>query len=515
MKDAKGFGGRGAGEGGRSSDAARHVDPPMTSPRTAVSAYGGFEPVEVQSNEWENFTYQPTGAAPQIHVSPEEQAGARAAAPGSLPRGIRGSGDADRQIDEALLGLSSPARPRNTNPAETQSFAPARDAEFHLEPRQPITLDDFDELITSELAAMRGPPAQSVQQHDDDYALDYEAETEAEYEAYDDYPVKSRSRVRSLMMMGGVAVIAIVAVAGASTILLGGGAGGVGDDGSLLIKADAEPYKIAPVDPGGKTIPNQNKAVYQKVAGASSATTPPKQASLETAMEEPIDIAEEEDAPVDSLPGVEVGDQIPLPGEEPVQQAAAPKDSSDGTLQPRKVRTLSVRPDGTLVASEAPAEGASLLTAASSMQAHAATLDPVAGIAPQLPFGTDEANMTTASTEAPVAEEAPAPVAAAPEPAPQPEPQQQVAAVEAPVPADAFFVQIASQPSQAAAEESLSNLGKRYSGVIGGRNLGIKSAEIPGKGTFYRVRVATGSKSEASSLCESLKSAGGSCFVTR
>ncbi len=39
---------------------------------------------------------------------------------------------------------------------------------------------------------MRGPPAQSVQQHDDDYALDYEAETEAEYEAYDDYPVKSR-----------------------------------------------------------------------------------------------------------------------------------------------------------------------------------------------------------------------------------------------------------------------------------------------------------------------------------
>ncbi len=122
MKDAKDFGGRGAGEGGRYSDAARHIDPPMTSQRGGSSTYGGFEPVEVEANEWENFTYQPTGAAPQVQaVSAAPRA---AVAPGSLPRGIRGSGDADRQIDEALLGLSMPARPRNTNPAKRSPSPP-------------------------------------------------------------------------------------------------------------------------------------------------------------------------------------------------------------------------------------------------------------------------------------------------------------------------------------------------------------------------------------------------------
>ncbi|RIY03429.1 SPOR domain-containing protein [Aureimonas flava] len=506
MKDAKGFGGRGAVEGGRYAEVSRDVDPPMTSGRGQASAYGGFEPVEVRSDDWESFTYQPSAAAPQPPAAAAVLAAPRTAAPGALPRGIRGSGDADRQIDEALLGLSMPARPRNTNPAETQSFAPARDSEFDLEPRQPITLDDFDELINSELAAMRGAPAETAPQADDDYALGYDdADAEADYEPYDDYPVRTRSRLRGVMLMGGVAVVAIVAVAGAATMLTGGTTQG---DGSMLIKADAEPYKIAPVDPGGKTIPNQNKAVYQKVAGETTATTAPKQDSLVTAMEEPIDIAEEEDAPVDSLPGVEVGEQIPLPGEEPVRQAEAAKDSTDGTLQPRKVRTLSVRPDGTLVENEMPAEGGALLTAASSMQTHAATLDPVAGISPQMPFGQDEPDMTTASTAA----QAPEPVAAAPTPEPEP---QRVAALEAPAPEGSFFVQIASQPSQAAAQESLANMGKRYSSVIGGRSLGIKAAEIPGKGTFYRVRVAAGSRSEANTLCENLKSAGGSCFVTR
>ncbi|WP_279481471.1 SPOR domain-containing protein [Aureimonas sp. SK2] len=513
MKDAKGFGGRSAGEGDRYSDVARHVDPPMAPARSQAGPYSGFEPVEVRSDDWESFTYEPKGTAPQIQVGAGDRAAA-APAPGSLPRGIRGSGDADRQIEEALLGLSMPARPRNTNPAETQSFAPARDSDFELEPRQPITLDDFDELINSELAAIRNPTPQPTQR-DEAFAqmFDDELDAEGHYEPYDDYPVRKPSRLRGVMLMGGVAVVAIVAVAGASTLLLGGGGVGSSGDGSLLIKADAEPYKIAPVDPGGKTIPNQNKAVYQKVSGVSSAT-PPKQEALVTAMEEPIDIADEDDAPVDSLPGVEVGEQIPLPGKE-TAEAAKPK-ADDGTLQPRKVRTLSVRPDGTLVATEVPAAGTSLLTAATSMEAHAATLDPVAGIAPQMPFGMDQPEITTASTAPqPVeAAAAPAPVevpAAAPETAPQ-----QVAALEeAPAPADAFFVQIASQPSQEAAQQSLSNLGKRYSSVIGGRSLGIKSAEIPGKGTYYRVRVATASRSEANSLCESLKSAGGSCFVTR
>jgi hypothetical protein len=43
----------------------------------------------------------------------------------------------------------------------------------------------------------------------------------------------------------------------------------------------------------------------------------------------------------------------------------------------------------------------------------------------------------------------------------------------------------------------------------------IVKAEIAGKGTFWRVRVPAGSRNEAVKLCESYKSAGGSCFVSK
>ncbi|MGO4839278.1 SPOR domain-containing protein, partial [Rhizobiaceae sp. 2RAB30] len=35
------------------------------------------------------------------------------------------------------------------------------------------------------------------------------------------------------------------------------------------------------------------------------------------------------------------------------------------------------------------------------------------------------------------------------------------------------------------------------------------------KGTFWRVRIPAGNRNEAISLCESYKSAGGNCFVSK
>ena len=58
-------------------------------------------------------------------------------------------------------------------------------------------------------------------------------------------------------------------------------------------------------------------------------------------------------------------------------------------------------------------------------------------------------------------------------------------------------------------------MSSRYASVLGGRNLVIQTAEIEGKGTYHRVRLPAGSKDEANALCSNLKSAGGSCFVSR
>ena len=69
--------------------------------------------------------------------------------------------------------------------------------------------------------------------------------------------------------------------------------------------------------------------------------------------------------------------------------------------------------------------------------------------------------------------------------------------------------------SVAEAQSSFANLSARYGNLIGGRAMNIQRADIPGKGTFYRVRVAAQDRSDATSLCTRIKAAGGSCFVAR
>ena len=78
-----------------------------------------------------------------------------------------------------------------------------------------------------------------------------------------------------------------------------------------------------------------------------------------------------------------------------------------------------------------------------------------------------------------------------------------------------YVIQIASLPSEAEAQKTYKSLSSKFSGVIGGRGVDIKKAEIPNKGTFFRIRIPAGSREEANALCSRYKSAGGSCLVTR
>lgn len=81
--------------------------------------------------------------------------------------------------------------------------------------------------------------------------------------------------------------------------------------------------------------------------------------------------------------------------------------------------------------------------------------------------------------------------------------------------AESYYVQLASQPTHELARDSLKKMKSRFGSLIGARPLNIQSALIPGKGTYYRVRIQTQNRNEAISLCENIKSYGGSCFITR
>lgn len=492
MKDDKRTNAGRSGAGDPFADLVRTIE--GVPPQRAGGSYGGFEPVEVPQSSWEQFSYVPAPGGPS--AARIEPVGGLAA-PRARPR--RTAAEADAEIEEALRGLSQPARPRVNAPAETQSFAPARLDDPMPPAHQTMTEDDFDELIASELAAMRPVGATPLYDEDD--------EDEGYVDDFDDRsrgrPVHHGARRRSMPLYAGIAFLALVAGGGAYTFLTDGAGTGGGDQ--LLLKADAEPYKIAPADPGGRSIPNQNKAVYDRVA-AGGTTLAPTQQSLVTAVEEPVELPADEDGPSFDLPGVSYGDEIPS---DTVAQVASAAPDDSQTLQPRRVRTLTVRPDGTLVVEEAPAAEPPAALIATAATALASEPSPMAAPEAAPPVDDDVSQMITASTmPGGTSAAAGIPVAAPPPPPAAALPQVRATG-------EGFFVQIASQPSEAAARESLDNMARRFAQVIGSRSMGIQAAEVEGRGTFYRVRVATETRNEANSVCESLKSAGGSCFVTR
>lgn len=397
-------------------------------------------------------------------------------------------------------------------------------------------------------------------------------------------------------LMAGTAVVMLLAGAGGLYAWLGSGAVGTLSGGEpVVIAADDTPVKIVPEDPGGKSVPNQDKAVYDRVAG--NGVEDPQQPSLISSEEEPVDVVQRtlipETLPMEggnesmATPVGETEDPRLLPDGQS-QQAAA---EDPATITPRRVRTMIVRPDGTLVAQEAPADPAPapIETAAAAPQQTAAevpvlappsvpttnTNDTVQTVGTRVvtPGGATDAaapastpaptNVAAAATQtdvqaaaetvapaAPVDASAPrAPIpttrpadqpvnvvgtvtdqgnlrpaqAAAPAPA-EPAAQTEVtaappaAAAPAPAasaPSGGFGVQIASLPSEADAQRSYRSLSSKFGNVLGGKPWEIRQADIPGKGTFYRVRIVADSREEAVALCEQYRAAGGSCLVSR
>lgn len=372
--------------------------------------------------------------------------------------------------------------------------------------------------------------------------------------AYDDSPAEEPvrpARNRGLMVAAIVAGVAIAGGIGAFALSFGGAEG---DSGPVLVRADPAPVKVKPETPGGVVVPNQDGKVYDQVAGQPAGA--PTQEKLITGAEEPIVSAPVASAPSegDPLPGVVIptvkAEDRVMPDDSMMPIA---QDAEIVAVAPRKVRTMIVRPDGTLVAREDPAPTAStsaatpLVAAAQPVAALQSATDmpapvqvPTMAVLPPVAAEPEAAAAAPApqpvSTPEPVAA---APVAAAPQPVPEARTAEPTAAIPAPAPrpaaapvevasapaasapaaaaagGDLWNVQIASQPTREGAQASYEDLARRYGDVLGGKGVNIVQATIPNKGTFWRVRVPAASKSDANILCAKLKTAGGSCFVSK
>src|SRR5262249_3557406 len=94
-----------------------------------------------------------------------------------------------------------------------------------------------------------------------------------------------------------------------------------------------------------------------------------------------------------------------------------------------------------------------------------------------------------------------------------------VVAPEAPasrtVEAAGFVVQVSAQRSEAEAQAAFRTLQTKYS-ALNGREPLIRRKDLGEKGIFFAAQVGPfGVKSDADQLCETLRAAGGACFVQR
>ncbi|MER8591789.1 SPOR domain-containing protein [Mesorhizobium sp. M1182] len=454
------------------------------------------------------------------------------------------------------------------------------------------------------------PGGQPVSQADDFTfdELDYDPELDEEMSVpgLAERGAERQPRRRGLLIGAVVGAVAIAGGLGAFALTLGGKSGG---DAPVIVKADNRPIKIKPENPGGTVVPNQDNKVYDAVVKGTKPAEPVQQ-KLVTNTEEPVDLKanEPESRVVDLSPNdPDAADDIDAPGTAAsdtggsgtnapgtsasdsstlgasaagaAETAAAPAPKSEDRIAqvlqeaekgatpeivavaPRKVRTMVVKPDGSLVAREDPAPAAPQMAAAEpadpapqhvapSAQADAAaqtgtvplidqiTSDPKIDDQPSGDQASGDQAETSKLQPAPKPDtkaeakaqasaskqsaSTPATVPVAPQrPSDQPvdvvgevKPDQVASIDPAAAGAGSWSIQIASQPTVESAQATYQDLQRRYGSVLSGRTANIVKAEIAGKGTFYRVRVPAQSRNEAIKLCTSYKAAGGNCFVS-
>ncbi|MFY9657811.1 MAG: SPOR domain-containing protein, partial [Methylocystis sp.] len=188
--------------------------------------------------------------------------------------------------------------------------------------------------------------------------------------------------------------------------------------------------------------------------------------------------------------------------EAPVEPVVEPPRQPATTETFRRVKTVVIREDNAVNPTIAPP----------AVERAAAPLAP-----PAAPTTTPQNAAPPATTAQQTAQKAPPPppkkkVASLPaEPAAQEAAAPSEPAAEAPASGSAS-VQFGAAPNETEARALAKKVVQKYGSRLGGHKPTWKIAEVSGN-TVYRVRVGGLSKEAASSLCKSVKSNGGDCYV--
>lgn len=439
----------------------------------------------------------------------------------------RGEPDFDSLFDGIDPGAFEAAL-RKDRPSPTEVYRQAVQAEpsrhdgiFEREfarpqqagPSQPA----FARTLNSEPSGRR-PPAP-------DDAFDYEAAPNFDDEADLEPPrpeaaaAVQRKQPRGLvtvLVVLGLVVVGLGAVAFASFFSWKGQAVATGEP--IVVKADPRPNRVAPEAQPEQQSAGQGagKVIFDRLGSDKQA---PQTERL---------------VPREEQPSIVVAPRQPA--------QAAPPAPAGQLSEPRRVSTTTIRvkPDGSLE-SEPTRQNAAQQPNVPTIPVRAEPVAPHALSASPTALGGGQPNPLPAPATAGAGNAPPVtvPTVASAQPRPQPAPQspglatpvvreirssaQPQAAAPAPQPAAAaapaesagFMVQISSQRSREAAQNSFVDLQRRYPNLLSGQSPDIKEVDLGDKGTYYRVRLGPmPSRNEANEFCTKFRAAGGSCVVS-
>ena len=320
----------------------------------------------------------------------------------------------------------------------------------------------------------------------------------------DDYRGRRTRRAaaenKSFSVIVGV-VLGVVVAGGAGWFFLRDGFDlAVTADSAGFIKADPNPYKVRPENPGGMQVENQDKLVYDRVAKGNA---PNRVENLLPPAEEPkappraVNAGASNDGGLP--PGVKKPEPAPAVVEAPKPAPAAEVAKVEPAMpEPAKPEVAAVEAPKVEPAKPEPAK----VEAAKEAEAEEA---------PEVDLAAAIAAATGGASKAAVVKPAETPAEATPA-------ETKVAAVPSPAPAagGAFHIQLASVLSEEAAQAEWKRVSGKNKELLGAYKPLITKADLGERGAFFRLRAGPlADKAAADALCTSLKEIKVGCIVIK
>jgi SPOR domain len=427
---------------------------------------------------------------PDQHYAPEDHAAERAPTPGHDDRYPR--------LDDRQHYAAYPGEDQHDEHARGEhghgehghgehGHGERREHDPRYAAAEPDEHDEYDPRYAEEGEHDEHDPRYAAAE-DDQYDDEYEyADDEDGYA--DEEPSKRRNLVKIALAGGlGLVVLGTAGAFGYRAMFHGGGS----DGPPPLIRADNTPTKVVPTP----TADASAKPISDRLGSGE------RMVSRE---EQPIDLRDARNANGALVAPVGAGGVAPYPTT-PSTTSVAPASTATAPAptEPKRVRTVTIHAD----AGSQPA--------------------PNAGAAPATQV-TAPAGASATGARAPAAPRPAAPPAAAGGNAPlslTPQSPPTVAAVDTTHPAPpakttppsgggGWIVQISAQKTEAEAQAAFRAAQAKYSALANQQPL-IRKKDQGERGVFYATQVGPfPQREEANQLCETLKGAGGSCFIQR